>query len=238
MSHIAKTGNKAQVLICSQSNIMMAFGAMRITGAAHGKKTDNIISYHNGTSMKIQLKNSDTMSESTRGHSVDRRSWFEFVRPLKSLSLRAALREITQKKKRVKGESWVGDIFTQACSSRAESELIVRRALLGDDPDFAPTHFVATRLNSAKTEIISVSVCSTNTLLEHLVSTLYEHPRLVKSCIELSPHIYLQRKGGDKNDTRASDIQTKVKFDASLSHLFTPLPLPESTPSQPEPATE
>lgn len=230
MSHIAKTGNHAERIICSQASILSALGASSIVGAGKGKKTDIILTLVNGERKTFQIKNSDTFSKTTRGHSVDRRSWIDFVTPLRSRSLRAALHDVTQKQQRVKGSTWLCNLFPSTCSSRAESELIVRRSLLGEEEEFAPTDFMATRLNSSKTEIIEIATCPANVLVDHLVSTLYEHPRLVKSCIELGPNIYLQRKGGDKKDKRASDIQTKIKFDQSLSHLFTPVPLPSSVP--------
>jgi hypothetical protein len=231
MSHIARVGNKAQSIICAQATAVAALGATRIILDQHGKKTDVVAHFPDGSVQRLQVKNTDTSAKTTRGHSVDRRSWMDFVRPLRSLSLRAALHDMTLKQKRVKGQTWLCNLFNRECSSRDESELILRRSLLGDDPDHTPSQFVATRLNSDKTAIIEMSICPTTVLVDHLVSTLYPRPRLVKSCIELGPNIYLQRKGGDKNDSRAADIQTKIKFDASMSHLFTPLPLPLPAPA-------
>ena len=230
MSHIARIGNKAQNIICSQSTAVAALGADRIILDQHGKKTDVIAYFPDGSTQRLQVKNTDTSAKTTRGHSVDRRSWIDFVRSLRSLSLRAALHDMTLKQKRVKGQTWLCNLFNRECSSREESELILRRSLLGDDPSHAPSQFVATRLNADKTAIVEMSTCPTHILVDHLVSTLYARPRLVKSCIELAPNVYLQRKGGDKKDSRASDIQTKIKFNAALNHLFTPLPIPDPAP--------
>ena len=230
MSIIARTGNVAEKILCRQETVWRALGVASIIQAPHGKKTDAL----GDNGQRYQLKNVDRSSEAYRGHSVDRRSWSEFVKIVASTHMRAALFEITKKKDGKVERGYLRKLFPAAMGSLAESRAIVERALLGEEDAYKPTHFLSTRLNPEKTEIIAVAICPAAKLLEHLCGTLYEHPHPVDTCIRLAPNIYLQRKGGDKNDSRADEIQTKIKFDESIHALFTPLPLSvESTPECP-----
>ncbi|NBV35461.1 MAG: hypothetical protein EBR81_17150, partial [Proteobacteria bacterium] len=44
-----------------------------------------------------------------------------------------------------------------------------------------------------------------------------------RTCVHLSPSIYLQRKGGGKTDKRPDQIQTKWKQGSAVEKLFTSL---------------
>lgn len=233
MSKIARTGNIAEKILCQQTTAHLALGVSAIIQAPHGKKTDAI----GDSTYRYQLKNVDRTSDTYRGHSVDRRSWSEFVKVVSSTHMRAALFEITKKKDGKVERGYLRKLFPAAMGSIEESRAIVERALMGEDDAYKPTHFLSTRLNSENTEIIALAICPAAKLIEHLCGTLYEHPQPVDTCIRLGPNIYLQRKGGDKNDSRADEIQTKIKFDESIHALFTTLLLPplsvESTPECP-----
>ena len=226
MSRIARTGNTAEKILCQQTTAHLALGVSAIIQAPHRKKTDAIAD--NGD--RYQVKNVDRTSKGSRGHSVDRRSWSEFVKDVSSTHMRAATFAVTRKEK----HGLLTKLFPGPIGSLAESRAILERALMGEEDAYKPTHFLSTRLNPEKTQIIAIAICPASKLLEHLCGTLYEHPRPARTCIHLGPTIYLQRKGSDKHDSRAEDIQTKIKFDDSIHALFTPLPLSvESTPECP-----
>jgi hypothetical protein len=55
-----------------------------------------------------------------------------------------------------------------------------------------------------------------------------------RTCVHLSPRIYLQRKSGGAADHAPDDIQVKLK---SLPEIMTTLPLPLPLPSAPAPQT-
>lgn len=220
MSNIARTGNLAETILCKQTAVHNALGVSAIVHVPGRKKTDAI--GDNGD--KYQLKNVDRTSKSYRGHSVDRKPWGGFVKVVRSNRMRAALFEVTQKKKR----GLLHKLFPTPIGSIEESQAIVERAVMGEEDEFKPTQFISTRLNAKKTEIVAIAICPAAKLLEHLFSTLYEHPLVKRTCIYLAPNIYLQRKGADKTDTKANDIQTKIIFDESIHALFTELSL-EST---------
>jgi hypothetical protein len=221
MSKIARTGNVAEKILCQQKTAHLALGVSAIIQAPHGRKTDAICD----STYRYQLKNVDRTSDAYRGHSVDRRSWSEFVKVVSSTHMRAALFEITKKKEGKVERGYLRKLFPAAMGSPAESRAILERALMGEDEAYKPTHFLSTRLNAENTEIVALAICPAAKLLDHLCGTLYEHPQPVDTCIRLGPNIYLQRKGGDKNDSRADEIQTKIKFDESIHVLFTTLPL-------------
>lgn len=224
MSKIARTGNLAEKILCTQKTAHAALGVSAIVQVHERKKTDVI----GDNGRKYQVKNVDRTSKGYRGHSAGRMSLTNFVKVVRSRHMRAALLEVTKKKKR----GLLHKLFPAPFGSTEESRAILVRALMGEEDEFKPTHFLSTRLNAEKTEIVAIAICPAAKLLEHLCSTLYEHPRPVESCIHLGPKIYLQRKGGDKRDHKANDIQIKIKFDESIHAVFTELSL-ESTPECP-----
>jgi hypothetical protein len=84
----------------------------------------------------------------------------------------------------------------------------VVKCLLGDTGDERPQYFTHTVSDKLTREIISIGICETSSLFMFVSDGLYEDAVPKKTCVHLSPNIYLQRKGGGKTDSRPNEIQT------------------------------
>ena len=104
-------------------------------------------------------------------------------------------------------------------------ENIINVLILGTEPTTAPTYFTHTRFDTSGT-LIEFSICPTPVVMAELHKEAHSDMVPKRTCVHLSPQIYLQRKGGGKADHSPDDIQAKIK---SLPYsLFTRL-IPETT---------
>jgi len=69
---------------------------------------------------------------------------------------------------------------------------------------------------------IELYMIETKKFYEYLISRIKIHISLKPNgtCLNLSPDIYLQRKGGEKTDKSPNDIQAKLKIDQNMLNLF------------------
>jgi hypothetical protein len=219
-SKIASDGNNAETLLCSQENIRTAlsnyFGKPlarieKTPSIPHPKKSDNLLIFADGSTVPIQNKDGEGKG---RGHSYDRRR-VDLVAPT-CPEMTETLRSFCLKDK------------TQKCHnvSKIVSLDIVTRCILGIEDEFKPAFFTHTITSNGV--ITEFSICPTATLMSELTGNLYDHINYKKpkrTCVHLSPNIYLQEKGSKKKDSRATDIQMKIPFKANIAALFTPLKL-------------
>jgi len=216
-SQISSKGNKAEALLCSQANVRAAlsthFGKTvasveKIPSKPHPKKSDLLLTFTDGSKVTVQNKDGDGRG---RGHSYDRRA-VSLVAPT-SAELTETLRSVCLK-----------DAALKRCeSSKPVSLDVVTRNILGVEDEFKPAFFLHTSTSNGV--VTELSICPASKFMTKLTGDLYEQADPKRTCVHLSPNIYLQRKGGGKSDAHPDDIQMKVRFTDDIAAVFTPLPL-------------
>ena len=200
---IAKNGFKAEAFICSQSDIKHSLEVyfqllIKEIKRVHGKKYDIIIEFINGTYTTVQNKNGGN----GRGWSVDRRNVGDFEEPFATLLKTLCLKQGIEK-----------PILYDDASKR-----VIHRCMLGNE---YPHYFTHSILDKQKENIISLSICRTDDLMTCINDDVYKTMIPKRTCVHLSPNVYLQRKGGGKKDNKPDDIQMKFKFTDKVNDAFT-----------------
>ena len=204
---VAKNGLRAEMTICLQENIKQSLelyfnSSIKCLTRIHGKKYDIIIEFENGTKTKIQNKDGDGKG---RGWSVDRRKVESFkdeqlIKLLKTLCLKQG----TEK----------------PVISNNISKNVINMCMLGVIEEEYPKYFTHTKSNKITGNIISMSICNTDTLITFIHKELYNVMETKRTCVHLSPNCYLQRKGGGKKDFNPDNIQMKFKFTEEIEKIF------------------
>lgn len=197
-SLVAISGNRAEDLFCESNDIQHYIGSQyfnkkivkckKITG---NKKSDILITFDDDSQATIQVKNGNGGG---RGWSFDRRSVNDLPttnHSIKELTQIVCLKQDGERKETVN-----------------DTEMI-KRLLLGDDERTKPEYFIHTNVKNGKIE--SLSVCTVALFIEKILEEVYEKCNSKKTCVHLSPLIYLQRKGGGKADHSPNDIQAKLR---------------------------
>ena len=201
---IAKTGFRAEEFICSQVDIKHSLETyfqlcIKEIKRVHGKKYDIIIEFINGTYVTIQNKNGGN----GRGWSVDRRKVDKFEESLTILLKTLCLKKGTEK----------------PTLSEDSSKHVIRMCMFGINE--YPNYFTHSILDKQTEKIISLYICKTDELMNCINHEVYNTMVPKRTCVHLSPNIYLQRKGGGKKDTRPDDIQMKFKLTDKVKSVFT-----------------
>ena len=207
-SLVAKNGFRAEVAICSQENIKQSLeiyfnSPIKCLTRIHGKKYDIKIKFENGIETTIQNKDGDGKG---RGWSVDRRK----VEAFKDEQLVTLLKTLCLKQGTVK--PIISDII---------SKNVINMCILGVTEEEYPKYFTHTKTDKSKGNIISMSICHTDTLMAFMYGELYKVMEPKRTCVHLSPNCYLQRKGGGKKDANPDNIQMKFRFTEAVEKLFT-----------------
>lgn len=211
-SLIAKKGNRAETTICTQENIKPSFekyygsSICKISLIGKRKKSDLEITFEDGTTSRLQNKDG---SGGGRGYSVDRRKVDAYNNEtLTKLLTSQCLKQGIEK------PSVLSDV----------SKKVITMCICGDNAEFVPEYFTHTKSDKMTGQILSLSICHTETLIAFLHSEVYHEMNIMppkRTCVHLSPHIYLQRKGGGKKDPNPDDIQMKFIFTEAVEKLFT-----------------
>jgi hypothetical protein len=208
-SQVAKNGFRAEVAICKQEDVKQSLEVyfnLPIRGfkRIHRKKYDIIIEFEDGTETTIQNKDGGVGG---RGYSVDRRKVDAYKdEPLTTLLKTLCLKQGTEK-----------PIISDNISKN-----VINMCMLGVNEAEYPKYFTHTKSDKNTGKIIAMSICPTETLVAFLHSEVYPVMEPKRTCVHLSPRIYLQRKGGGKKDHAPDDIQMKFIFTESVEQLFTP----------------
>lgn len=208
MSSIAKAGNKAEKSLCSdqmaKDALSKSFGKkiekmVQITGS---KKSDICVTFEDGSVERIQNKDGDGGG---RGWSFNRCKLD--VLPLredgKLLAKNVCLTKVPER--------------PSVPLNEGEKREMFESLLLGKDEEYKPTYFTHTKYKDGK--LVELSICTTEKLISSLCSEGYDQLLPKRTCVHLSPRIYLQRKGSTK-DHSPNDIQCKLK---SLPDIMTML---------------
>lgn len=207
-SIVAKNGFRAEVAFCFQENIKQSLEAyfnlpIQCLTRIHGKKSDIKIKFEDGTETTTQNKDGDGKG---RGWSVDRRKVDAFNdEQLTTLLKTLCLKQGTEK-----------PILSDSISKN-----VIDMCILGKEE--CPKYFTHTTSDKCKGNIISMSICPTDTLMAFMHEKLYKEMVTKRTCVHLSPNCYLQRKGGEKKDANPDNIQMKFRFTKEIEPLFIPI---------------
>ena len=195
-SLIAITGNLAEDVLCRSSDILDNLGTQyfkkKIVTCEKiaKKKSDHRITYEYGPSTTIRLKNG---TGGGRGWSFDRRS-------LVNMPTNESVKEL------------INIVSLKSAGERKtvlNDKTLISSLILGDEELTKPQHFVHTNLKDGR--IVSLSACTATLFIDTIVESAYENCDAKRTCVHLTPLIYLQRKGGGKKDHSPDDIQAKLR---------------------------
>lgn len=221
----ARAGYRAETVLCQQPSVRAAFAAyfgrgpittiVPITGR---KKSDFRITFSDGTAVNVQNKDG---SGDGRGWSVDRRNVTDHTTnsELHTLLTNVCIRQ--EGERPTITDEWPMTVLIYS--------------ICGDDLANEPDFLTHTKCDPVTGTIQELSIVPMRIVMTSLCDELYPEMVAKRTCVHLSPSIYLQRKGGGGvTETRPDQIQMKWKLTPSLAALFTRLPLIESTPLLPE----
>lgn len=192
MSYIALGGNLAETFLTKSTQCLIWLEdhfKKKITGlekVAGHTKTDIKITFIDGTFANIQLKSG---TGGGRGWSVHRNKLDSYP-----IQLQPLLEVVCLKKK---GERLDVPLVTAD----------ITKLFLGESD--SPTHYLHIILKN--NEIDTMTICTAEKFMSAICEDLYANYLPKRTCIHLSPLMYLQRKGGGKKDGRPNDIQLKLK---------------------------
>jgi hypothetical protein len=213
MAEIARNGNKAEARIVENREVRAALATHLGTPISQvalipGKKKSDIrLDLQDTRVARLQNKNG---TGGGRGWSVDRRA-------VNNLPLDEA------------GKQLLSNVCLKKGTERPEvcqPKDLLKTLLLGSDEAHAPTHYTHSVVDKTTGEIKELHICTAAAMLEALTKELYPNLVAKKTCVHLSPRLYLQRKGGGSKDSAPDDIQLKLK---SMPDIMTRLIL-ETTP--------
>lgn len=197
-SQVAKDGNKAEFDFCTNRAVWTALrlyfgkGIDQIRKIPGQKKSDILVLCSDGTRYTLQIKSG---TGGGRGWSCDRRT-------LDNLPVDSA------------GKTLIGNICLKKSAERPSAPLppsLISSLLLGSDEETKPTHFVHVDSNKTTGELERITICEAEQILTSLQQEAYTNLEPKRTCVHLSPRMYLQRKGGGSKDHAPDDIQLKLK---------------------------
>jgi len=195
-SQVARNGNSAEDILCSSPVILEKLGTqffkkkiVKCEKTKAKKKSDHRLTFEDGSSTTIQLKSG---TGGGQGWSFDRRK-------LMNMPTTESVKELI---------NTVCLLRSGERKTVPNDKALIRRLFLGEEELTKPQHFVHVILEDGK--ITSVSACTAPMFIETLVKNAYESCNPKRTCVHLTPHIYLQRKGGGTADHSPDDIQAKL----------------------------
>lgn len=205
----ARLGFRAEEVLTTLPAVAAAFATYfskpvaAVVKAPHGKKTDIIVQFSDGTTAKIQNKNGDNQ----RGFSVDRRDAADLTdaEACRQLLANVCLKTGT----------------TRPTVEKDVSLEMVDTSFLGDDVNWTPNYITHTQMKDG--ELQHLAICHMGTFTDAIKAEIYDVMVPKRTCVHLSPSVYLQRKGGGKTDKRPDQIQVKWKQGSMVEKLFTTL---------------
>jgi hypothetical protein len=194
-SQVARNGNKAEDILCNSRDLLDKIGTQyfkkRIVNCEklNKKKSDHRLTFEDGTITTIQLKSGDGGG---RGWSFDRR---QLMNMPTNESVKELLHAVCLKS---------GDERKTVLNDKS----LLSRLFLGEEETSKPEHFVHVIVKDGT--ITSLSACSASLFIDTVVNDMYENCNAKRTCVHLTPLVYLQRKGGGKKDHSPGDIQAKL----------------------------
>jgi len=220
----AKSGLKAEQIFRTDLNIKNILEKyfdkkIRSVSKIQGEKYDTLILFDDNSEIKIQNKKIENLGG--RGNSFDRRHIKDtfnnqFIR--KYLTVLSLIRKgknetmlnVEQKKD-----------FINLCNRNIEDiKQYLMKNLIGID-NKKNDYFCILKTNNRFSKI-ELYIINSSKFYEFLEKSINIDISLKKNgtCLHLSPHISLQRKGGGKTDKSPNHIQAKLKFTQEILNLF------------------
>jgi hypothetical protein len=195
-SQVASNGNKAEDILCNSRDVLDKLGDQYFKRKIvtceklNKKKSDHRLTFEDGTTTTIQLKSGPGGAQ---GWSFDRRKLVNMPisEPFKELLNVVCLKS--------------GGERTIVSNDKS----LLTRLFLGEEETSKPEHFVHVIVKDGT--ITSLSVCHTPLFIDTLARDMYENCEAKRTCVHLTPLIFLQRKGGGKKDHSPDDIQAKLR---------------------------
>jgi hypothetical protein len=194
---VARSGFRAENVLIEQTSALTALSnqyfhkpIVTATLVPGRKKSDVKLLFDDTTCTTIQVKNGNGGG---RGWSFDRRS--VDLLPI-SADAKSLLKSVCLK-------SGAARTIVQMDTD------ILRQLFLGDDEDTRPQHFIHTTMVNGV--ITGLSVCSAEEFINSINADVFTHYNAKKTCVHISPLVYLQRKGGGSSDHSPNDIQAKLR---------------------------
>ena len=219
----AKSGFKAEEIFRTdesiKSNLEKYFKKKIISlNKIHGKKYDTRIYFEDGSTVNIQNKKIENLGG--RGDSFDRR---HIKDTFKNPDIRRYLTLLTLIRKK-KNETSMTEgqkvDFMKLCSNNSDDIInYIKKTLIGQGTE-ANEYWCIMKTNKTFTDM-ELYIISSNKIFQFIERTIKIDIKLKKNgtCLHLSPHIALQRKGGDKTDHSPNHIQAKLKFTQEIIYL-------------------
>lgn len=197
-AQIAKNGNAAERRLCNNEDVRKRLETyfkkpISTIGLIPGrKKSDVLVTFVDGTTCRIQNKDGQG---NNRGWSTDRRA-------VSKMPLDDA------------GKLLLNVVCLKQPGERIEADCpptLIRNLLFGTDLEYVPEYFTHSVFDKESGELLHLRISPATRVLDALTSIAY--PKLVakRTCVHISPLMYLQRKGGGKSDSAPDDIQLKLK---------------------------
>jgi len=211
----AKSGFKAEYIFRNHTEIKSAleqyFGKkITLFEKIHGKKYDTKIYFDDGSSVKIQNKKIQGLLG--RGDSFDRRTLEktftnqDILSNLKDLTISRRNSMTTQEK----------NAFANLCNNNIEEiHQYLQKTFCGNTGE--ENEYWAIFQTDKNFSFIKLYIISTEKFYNYLKSNIAV--KICRTCMHLSPQIYLQRKGGGSKDHSPNDIQAKLKVNQEMLDL-------------------
>lgn len=196
MSRNAIEGNAAQVLLAEancKSALETHYGKeiATITVIPGNKKADNLVTFVDGTTRRLQNKN----GYNARGHHIHREDITTFEC---SDMFRQLYRSVCLKSNEPLCVVPLDDRFVDYC-------------LLGTEPEFVPDDITHTHIENGK--IVSLYICEMSKFVSFLKQTMFRETRVAKTQVYPGDYLVVKRHGASKTDKRPDDIQVQLKMD-------------------------
>lgn len=211
MSQVAKGGFRAEGVfrecprIRSKLSKFLNGAVTDIKKSPHGLKHDNIV-HIEGVQIPVQNKKFKTIGG--RGDSFDRRPIANaFTHP----DIQIRLDELCNRRSMDK-EQKAG--FEQLLRANTPEVKQYISSCIGDSLYWVFMH-------TDDCSEVALYIVETARLKEWMYQNIDIHVK--RTCVHLTPNIYIQRKGGGKTDPHPEHVQIKLKITPSLIEICTPL---------------
>ncbi len=224
-SETAKSGIKAEEIFRTNEKIKKSLEThfdkkiTKIVKAPARKKYDNIIYFEDKTHLNTQ--NKKIINLGGRGDSFDRRHIKhtfenEFIR--KYLTLLTLIRE--NKRETLMSNIQKNDFIKLCKGNLNDIKQYIKKTLIGEN-DGANECWCIMKTDK---RFINIELYVINSDIFHnfINNSINVDIKLKKNgtCLHLSPHIALQRKGGGKTDKNPNHIQAKLKITQDILNIF------------------
>uniref|UniRef100_A0A6C0D3I7 Uncharacterized protein n=1 Tax=viral metagenome TaxID=1070528 RepID=A0A6C0D3I7_9ZZZZ len=221
----AKSGFKAEEIFRTCPDIKSAletyFGKRIFSfDKIHGKKYDTKICFENGSFKNIQNKKIEKLGG--RGDSFDRRHIKDTFRNSFIRKYLTVLTLIRKSKFKTEMSMCQKLDFIKLCNDNIhDMKDYIRKTLLGEEPE--KNEFWCIMKTNKEFTNKEIYIISSETILDFIEKSVKIDIKLKSNgtCLHLSPHIALQRKGGSKTDHSPNHIQAKFKFTQEILDLCT-----------------